>query len=96
MPCLIANCRLLALSFTATLMFFASSLAVASTPEAFPDANASDPAKLGWMIGPPPAADRTIHFDGGCYFRFPAMRWSVSNFPGRIIARVTGRNVAQL
>lgn len=44
------------------------------------DAEASDPAKLGWMVGSPPPADRIIRFGDGSYFRFPAMRWSVSNF----------------
>ncbi|WP_347906180.1 serine hydrolase [Pseudomonas purpurea] len=46
----------------------------------FPDAAASDPAKLGWMIGSPPPVDRIIRFEDGSYFRFPALRWSVSNF----------------
>ena len=46
----------------------------------FPDPVASDPAKMGWMVGSPPPADRTIRFDDGSYFRFPAWRWSVSNF----------------
>ncbi|PIF78853.1 hypothetical protein CLU95_6052 [Variovorax sp. 54] len=46
----------------------------------FPDAAASDPAKLGWMTGSPPPPDRTLRFDDGSYFQFPAMRWSVSNF----------------
>lgn len=46
----------------------------------FPDAAASDPAQLGWMTGSPPPPDRTLRFDDGSYFRFPAMRWSVSNF----------------
>ena len=45
-----------------------------------PDAVASDPARLGWMVGSPPPAERTLRFDDGSYFRFPAMRWSVSNF----------------
>ena len=47
---------------------------------AVPDAAASDPAALAWMVGSPPPADRTLRFDDGSYFRFPAMRWSVSNF----------------
>lgn len=47
---------------------------------AFPDAIESDPAKLGWMVGSPPRPDRIVRFDDGSYFRFPAMRWSVSNF----------------
>lgn len=46
----------------------------------FPDAAASDPEKLGWMKGSPPPPDRRLRFDDGSYFRFPAMRWSVSNF----------------
>ncbi len=46
----------------------------------FPDAVASDPATLGWMVGSPPPADKLLRFDDGSYFRFPAMRWSVANF----------------
>ncbi len=46
----------------------------------FPDAIESDPARLGWMVGSPPPPDRILRFDDGSYFRFPAMRWSVSNF----------------
>ena len=48
--------------------------------EQFPDAVASDPARLGWMVGSPPPPDRILRFDDGSYFRFPALRWSVSNF----------------
>lgn len=46
----------------------------------FPSAEESDPVKLGWMVGSPPPADRILRFDDSSYFRFPAMRWSVSNF----------------
>jgi CubicO group peptidase (beta-lactamase class C family) len=45
-----------------------------------PDATQSDPAILGWMMGSPPPEDRILRFSDGSYFRFPAMRWSVSNF----------------
>ena len=45
-----------------------------------PNAADSDPAKLGWMVGSPPPPDRILRFEDGSYFRFPAMRWSVSNF----------------
>jgi CubicO group peptidase (beta-lactamase class C family) len=44
------------------------------------DAIESDPARLGWMVGSPPPPDRILRFDDGSYFRFPALRWSVSNF----------------
>lgn len=43
------------------------------------DARASDPATWGWMKGSPPPADRTVRFDDGSYWQFPAMRWTVSN-----------------
>ncbi len=46
----------------------------------FPDAQASDPARLGWMVGAPPPPERILRFDDGSYFQFPAMRWSVANF----------------
>ncbi|MNX10040.1 6-aminohexanoate-dimer hydrolase [compost metagenome] len=46
----------------------------------YPDAAASDPARLGWMTGSPPPPERTLRFEDGSYFQFPAMRWSVSNF----------------
>jgi len=45
-----------------------------------PDAAASDPATLAWMVGSPPPEDRIVRFEDGSYFRFPALRWSVSNF----------------
>jgi hypothetical protein len=64
----------------ALLMCVVSSLASAAISTTFPDAEASDPAKLGWMVGSPPPADRTVRFEDGSYFQFPAMRWSVSNF----------------
>ncbi|MEN3373519.1 serine hydrolase [Dechloromonas sp. ZS-1] len=57
-----------------------SAPAAATTSGAFPDAQASDPARLGWMVGAPPPADRQIRFEDGSYFRFPQWRWSVANF----------------
>lgn len=58
----------------------AASLLTHAADTPFPDAQASDPALLKWMVGAPPPADRTLRFEDGSYFRFPAMRWSVSNF----------------
>nr|WP_313478314.1 serine hydrolase [Stutzerimonas kunmingensis] len=54
--------------------------AYASEPTEFPDAQTSDPATMGWMVGSPPPADRILRFEDGSYFRFPQMRWSVANF----------------
>jgi hypothetical protein len=64
----------------ALLVCLVTSAAWGAGESTFPDADASDPAKLGWMVGSPPPADRIIRFEDGSYFRFPAMRWSVSNF----------------
>lgn len=57
-----------------------TSLAADEGARNFPDAVASDPATLGWMVGAPPQAERIIRFDDGSYFRFPQWRWSVANF----------------
>jgi hypothetical protein len=48
-------------------------------PPALPDAAASDPKALGWMQGFPPAPDKTIRFDNGSAYRFPALRWAFSH-----------------
>lgn len=80
MPHPVAASRWVVMSIAAVSMFAASSLATASPAATFPDANASYPATLGWMVGSPPPADRTVRFEDGSYFQFPAMRWSVSNF----------------
>lgn len=67
------------LPLTFVLLVFSSAAVYASVTD-FPDAQASDPARLKWMVGAPPPPDRTVRFDDGSYFRFPAMRWSVANF----------------
>jgi len=46
----------------------------------YPDAAASDPIKLGWMVGSPPPPARIIRFADGSYYQFPTLRWSFSNF----------------
>lgn len=76
---LMAACAPVALLSCAALT---GSLAMASpqSAAAVPDAVASDPAKLGWMKGAPPPADRTIRLEDGSYWQFPAMRWTASNF----------------
>ncbi len=58
---------------------------------AIPDAHASDPARLGWMQGSPPPADRVIRFADGSAYQFPQMRWSFSNFRQLVPTRVVGR-----
>jgi hypothetical protein len=63
LPCTAS--RRIAISLTAVVMSTVSLFATASTSKTFPDAEASDPAKLGWMVGSPPPADRTVRFEDG-------------------------------
>ncbi len=44
------------------------------------DAASSDPINMGWMVGSPPPANRTLRPYDMKAFQFPAMRWSASNF----------------
>ena len=41
------------------------------------DAEASDPVRLGWMVGFPPPADRLIMQPESDFFSFPKLRWTV-------------------
>ncbi|WP_369302338.1 hypothetical protein [Pseudomonas sp. N2-5-1-1] len=67
------------LPLTFVLLGFSSAAVYASVTD-FPDAQASGPARLKWMVGALPPPDRTVRFNDGSYFRFPAMRWSVANW----------------
>ena len=72
-----------------------TALAQAPAPSAgFPDARASDPVALGWMVGAPPPADKIIRFNDGSFYRFPQLRWSFSHwrelYPTVAIARGSG------
>lgn len=51
-------------------------------------AEQSDPARMGWMVGSPPPADKIVRFADGSAYRFPQLRWSFSNF--RQMAPTTG------
>jgi CubicO group peptidase (beta-lactamase class C family) len=45
----------------------------------FPDADASDPKRLGWMVGTPPTPDKQIRATDRDYLAFPKIRWSASH-----------------
>lgn len=78
----IDSCRRAVTAFSAVLLCLVLPHAALASDSGsgFPDADASDPAALKWMVGSPPPPDKTIRFDDGSYFGFPAWRWSVSNF----------------
>jgi hypothetical protein len=65
-------------------MLIAATVALAGATAAqaadYPDAQASDPRTLQWMVGAPPPPDRIIAFDDGSYYRFPQLRWSFSHW----------------
>lgn len=52
----------------------------ADAQPAVPDAAASDPARMGWMQGSPPAPDKLIRWSDGSFYKFPQLRWSFSNW----------------
>jgi CubicO group peptidase (beta-lactamase class C family) len=59
-----------------------------------PNAMASDPVALGWMVGTPPPPDKTILFADGSFYRFPQTRWTFSHwrelFPTKHVSRGMG------
>lgn len=55
-------------------------LAQAQTPPKLPSAADTDPAKLGWMVGAPPAPEKMLHFANGTHYKFPQFRWSFANW----------------
>ena len=50
-----------------------------AVPDKILDGTTSDPAKMGWMQGFPPPADKRIEAAKGNHMRFPHTRWSFSN-----------------
>jgi CubicO group peptidase (beta-lactamase class C family) len=71
----------------AAAAIFAFTLGVTAMPafsqtqeEKLMSAEASDPVKLGWMVGSPPPADKIIRFSDPDYFSFPKLRWTVCHF----------------
>lgn len=54
-------------------------MSMSSAQTALPDAEASDPQKMGWMQGFPPAPDKIIKFANGSNYQFPHTRWSFSH-----------------
>lgn len=81
MHCSITRIFLARACLALALAAVAPGIQAAGTQSELPlDAAASDPARLGWMVGAPPPPDRILRFEDGSYFRFPAMRWSVSHF----------------
>ncbi len=63
-------------------------------PDQILDAHSSDPVKMGWQQGLPPAADKTIHWADAGHMRFPTHRYAFSNMrqflPTARVSRGTG------
>ena len=60
-------------------LFIINTEVFSQTKETFLDARESDPIKMGWMQGFPPAKDKILNAADGSFFNFPAIRWSVVN-----------------
>lgn len=76
------TCRRLAITaFFSAVIVTAMAPSIARAQQAAPlSAAASDPVKLGWMIGSPPPSDKIIRFSDKDYFSFPRLRWTVCHF----------------
>jgi CubicO group peptidase (beta-lactamase class C family) len=78
----------------APAMLSLSLCAGAQTPPKFPDAIASDPVTMGWMVGFPPPPDRIVRFADGSHYRFPQLRWSFSNYRQMVATSNVSRGLA--
>lgn len=60
---------------------YTAATAFAQSPAPVPtlDAAASDPVKLGWMVGSPPPPEKTIQFADGTFRQFHQSRWAYSH-----------------
>jgi CubicO group peptidase (beta-lactamase class C family) len=57
-----------------------SGTALAQELPQFPDAAASDPVRIGWMVGSPPPTDKLVRYADLSHYQFPQTRWSFANF----------------
>lgn len=57
------------------------------------DAEQSDPNRLGWMQGFPPAPEQIIGQPDSNYFSFPKMRWTVCHFRELLPTKQVSRGV---
>lgn len=72
--------RPLQVALGAALLVAAFSASAQTAAPKFLDAEASDPVKMGWMVGSPPPADKVVAFANGSFYGFPRTRWSFSNY----------------
>ena len=86
--------RVRVLAAIAVLFVVAAVVWAQSPAPVFPDARASDPVALGWMIGSPPPAGKIVRFSDGTHYRFPQTRWAFSHMrelvPTAVVPRGAG------
>lgn len=67
---------------------------LAATAEVL-DAQASDPRRIGWMLGTPTPPELQVRYDDGSMYAFPQLRWAQSNMrrllPTSHVSRGNGR-----
>lgn len=72
--------RLVMILMAAAALPALAAAAQTPAPVAWPDAAATDPAIIGWMVGSPPPRDRQIRFEDMGFMTFPQTRWSFSHW----------------
>lgn len=79
------------LALTVGLLLACTSVQAQQAPASPGD---SDPVKMGWMQGSPPAPDKRIEFRDGGFYQFPKTRWSFAHYrelmPTARVARGSG------
>lgn len=58
----------------------AMAAAQTAAPATWPDASATDPTTMGWMVGSPPPPEKQIRFADMSFMTFPQTRWSFSHW----------------
>jgi CubicO group peptidase (beta-lactamase class C family) len=88
-----------AMKYIALLIGLSISFLTASGQESM-NATTSDPQKMGWMKGFPPDKDSILSALDGSFFRFPALRYSVSHMreflPTKVVQASMNRYVFAL
>ena len=82
----------------AVILLHTTGLAQTQTTQKFPDAESTDPSKMGWMQGFPPPPAKSIRIFNYGHYIFPRTRWSFSHWrellPTKNVFRGTGAGSA--
>jgi len=88
-PCLHPAFRSFCARLAFPLLVTAASAQTAPPPPL--DAVASDPVKMGWMVGSPPPPEKIFKFSDGSFRSFPQSRWAYAHIREFVPTRAVSR-----